>query len=140
LENPKEITHWESIFDSCYHGQIDTWDYQWVFTCWRQGGLAIHPNENLVSNIGFGPDATHFKEDHSTLGIPIRELEELVHPTEVLRDRDADLYTYEEHIHPKKINGGGHWLLQMKRRLAIRTRMKRMLPRSLRYRSTFPSW
>jgi hypothetical protein len=35
------------------------WDYQWILACWRQRALSIYPNVNLVSNIGFGDDATH---------------------------------------------------------------------------------
>lgn len=133
LDSSKEVCHWEAIFDRLYRGQIDTWDYQWVFTNWRHGGLSILPNENLVTNIGVGPDATHFKEGHSTLGIPTRELCELVHPTEVIRDKEADRFTFEEHIAGKQMHSGGNWHLSMKRRLELRTRMKRLLPRSLRY-------
>lgn len=134
LDNPKEICHWEAIFDSLYRGQIDTWDYQWVFACWRQRGLSVHPNQNLVSNIGVGPDATHFTEDHSTVGIPIQELNECVHPPEVIRDEEADRFTFEQHIAGKP-SLNGNFLLRMKRNLALRARAKRMLPRSWRYRS-----
>ena len=133
----REIRHWESIFDSSYLGKIDTWDYQWVYACWRQGGLSIQPNENLVSNIGVGPDATHFKEGHSTVGRPTREVGECVHPSTVIRDLEADRYTFDEYIDCKpdgNQNGNTSWLERTKRRMAIRTRMKRMLPRSWRYR------
>jgi hypothetical protein len=44
-------------------GEYNTWDYQWSFACWAQNGLAVFPNRTLVSNIGFGSDATH---THST--------------------------------------------------------------------------
>jgi hypothetical protein len=135
FDDPKEIELWDAIFDGSYRGRIDGWDYQWLFACWRQRGLAIIPNENLVSNIGVGPDATHFKEaGNSTLGIPTRELEKLVHPSEVVRDKEADRFTFERHIIGKQTHSSGTWLLRMKRRLALRTRMKRLLPRSLRYR------
>ena len=33
--------------------------HQWLLACWQQRGLAVVPNTNLVSNIGFGPSATH---------------------------------------------------------------------------------
>lgn len=39
--------------------RIDTWDYQWIYTCWRHKGLSITPNRNLITNIGFGDNATH---------------------------------------------------------------------------------
>lgn len=35
------------------------WDYQWTYCILKNNGLSIFPNKNLVSNIGFGPDATH---------------------------------------------------------------------------------
>lgn len=43
------------------------WDYQWILACWRQRALSIYPNVNLVSNIGFGADATHTLSAKSTL-------------------------------------------------------------------------
>jgi hypothetical protein len=107
--------------------EIDTWDYQWLFTCWRQDGLSILPNENLVSNIGSGPDATHFKDGHSTLGIPTRELGVLVHPIEITRDQEADRFTFEEHIGGNQRRYSANWFRNMRRGLALRTRMKRLL-------------
>jgi len=40
-------------------GNIDTWDYQWSWTRASSGGLSVIPARNLITNIGFGPDATH---------------------------------------------------------------------------------
>src|ERR1019366_2880294 len=133
MDSPREIRYWEAIFDRLYRGQIDTWDYQWVFACWRQGGLSILPNENLVSNIGAGPDATHFTEGHSTLGIPTRELGKCTHPAIIIRDKEADQFTFEQHIGRRDTHGSGNWLLDLKRSLALRTRVKQALPRSWRY-------
>lgn len=59
LGDKKAIRYWEKIFEKVYKGKIDTWDYQWLFACWVQGALTILPNVNLVSNIGFTPEATH---------------------------------------------------------------------------------
>lgn len=134
LDSPAETRYWENIFDRLHAGEIDTWDYQWVFTCWRQGGLSILPNENLVTNIGVGPDATHFKGEHSTLGIPARELGELVHPKEVIRDKEADRFMFETHIGGRQAHGGANWLLEIKNKLALRTRMRSLLPSLSRYR------
>jgi len=38
---------------------VDWWDYQWDFARYSNSGLAIVPNTNLVTNIGFGDLATH---------------------------------------------------------------------------------
>lgn len=56
---PFEADWRREVFDSVQQGAVDTWDYQWAFAKLRHGGLNIVPAVNLVSNIGFGPDATH---------------------------------------------------------------------------------
>jgi len=43
-------------------GNIDTWDYQWVYAVLKNNALSIIPSNNLVKNIGFGADATHTKD------------------------------------------------------------------------------
>ena len=40
-------------------GQISTWAYQWGYTRHKYQGLACVPSVSLISNIGFGTDATH---------------------------------------------------------------------------------
>jgi hypothetical protein len=51
---------WTELYDEVYtSAKTHIWDYQWLLACWLQGGLSIVPNVNLVSNIGFGADATH---------------------------------------------------------------------------------
>ena len=39
--------------------KLDTWDYQWTFSIWYNKGICVVPAANLVSNIGFGAEATH---------------------------------------------------------------------------------
>lgn len=50
---------WDLNFKSVQHGRIDTWDWQWVASLASQNQLSVYPSKNLVSNIGFGEDATH---------------------------------------------------------------------------------
>jgi hypothetical protein len=57
-----EEKYWTNSFEQVYIGKINTWDYQWVFGSWLQGRLSVMPRQNLISNIGFGPDATHTTE------------------------------------------------------------------------------
>jgi len=54
-------SYWQDTFENAYLSRIDTWDYQWTFTCWKHGMLSVLPMYNLINNIGFGPDATHTK-------------------------------------------------------------------------------
>jgi hypothetical protein len=53
------IAYWSGVFDRMARSEIDTWDYQWVFSSWMQDMVAIFPAATLVDNIGFGADATH---------------------------------------------------------------------------------
>ena len=50
---------WNNVFDKTYNREIDTWDYQLLFLMLSNSAMGILPRLNLVSNIGFGPDATH---------------------------------------------------------------------------------
>jgi hypothetical protein len=55
----------EAGYDGAYAGEIDTWDYQWELTRIAHGGLSVVPSRNLISNIGFGADATHTRDPDS---------------------------------------------------------------------------
>lgn len=56
-----DAQYWLNAFSATKAGKIDTWDYQWVFTVWKNNGLSVMPNVNMVSNIGFDEHATHTK-------------------------------------------------------------------------------
>lgn len=52
---------WRNAFKKIKNGNLDTWDYQWTYTCLINQLYCIRPNVNLVNNIGFNEDATHTK-------------------------------------------------------------------------------
>ena len=56
---PVTLLYWILIFFNLTGGRIDTWDYQWILTVWRNHGLVVRPSVNLIKNIGFGENATH---------------------------------------------------------------------------------
>ena len=94
-ESEQEKNYWKSIFKDVSNGKIDTWDYQWTYTVWVNSGLSILPNKNLISNVGFGPEATHttdLESQHSK--IPRQDLNfPLLHPSFIMKSVDADNYT-----------------------------------------------
>jgi hypothetical protein len=94
------VNYWDQIFQSVYDRKYNTcWDYQWLFSCWVNSGLCIIPNDNLVTNIGFGPNATHTKTEGSLTGLPLVPMKfPLRHPTFFVQDVDADTYTFENHF------------------------------------------
>ncbi|GAB4015110.1 nucleotide-diphospho-sugar transferase [Spirosoma koreense] len=64
------LSYWKFSFDNTRSGIIDTWDYQWVFAIWKNQGFTIIPNQNLISNTGFGPNATHTVTDSVWSSLP----------------------------------------------------------------------
>lgn len=98
FSNIFEKNYWSQIFDMVFKNQINTWDYQWLFTIWVNNGLSICPNVNLVSNIGFGADSTHTSIKNSMADIPTFSLNfPLKHPSTIKPDKPADQYT-SKHI------------------------------------------
>jgi hypothetical protein len=91
--------HWNQVFDRTAEGLIDTWDYQWTFSAWAQGGLSILPARNLIRNLGFGAGATHTTDsDDAVANLPLESLDfPLSHPSGVMSDYVADRWTYEHH-------------------------------------------
>jgi len=85
---------WENIFENTYHGKINTWDYQWIFSCWIQNGISILPNVNLVKNIGFDGNATHTKNKNKQADLPANSIDfPLKNPDFIIIDNDADSRT-----------------------------------------------
>jgi hypothetical protein len=95
-----------------------------MFTCWCENGLSILPNENLVSNIATGPDATNFENGHSTIGIAARELDISTHPVAFVPNREADRFTFKEHIALKRAPLISRIISALRVRLKLRTRLK----------------
>jgi hypothetical protein len=99
LEDRQSIAYWANIFDKTCNGGIDSWAYAWTFSCWIQSGLTILPNVNLVSNIGFGPDATHTAGRGRSSILAVDSVSfPLLHPPFVIRDACSDRFTQKNHF------------------------------------------
>jgi hypothetical protein len=66
LGNKRHESYWSRIFDEMVKGK-NTWDYALVFSSWAQNCISIRSKVNLIENIGFGPDATHTKDNHQLI-------------------------------------------------------------------------
>jgi len=89
-----EANYWAAIFERVHQGGIDTWDYQWVFANWVEGRLSILPSVNLISNIGFGVDATHTTGISPLADLPAEAMQfPLVHPALRARNGSADRFS-----------------------------------------------
>ncbi|MGK7940290.1 MAG: methyltransferase domain-containing protein [Crocosphaera sp.] len=94
FEHPEQQKYWCDRFEETFKGNVDTWDYQWTYACWSQQGIAILPDVNLVSNIGFGVDATHTTSDSFLANLPTGEMKTIKHPPFVATNREADTFTF----------------------------------------------
>jgi len=86
---------WIKIYEKMRKFEIDTWDYQFYFSQIAKNRVFINPNVNLVSNIGFGENATHtFDKQSPSANIPVQAMEfPLKHPVEILTNGEADRFT-----------------------------------------------
>ncbi len=116
--------NWIGIFHDAIG--VDAWDYQWTLANWLQGGLAILPQVNLVSNIGFDADATHtFSANTNSVDCPHMSISSaaidfpLKHPHLMLRDVLIDRFIQDLHYDyspklPKRIRLKLHSLFGQK--------------------------
>lgn len=85
-----EMAYWTNLLDRISLGRMDTWDVQWMLTCWLNNGLTVLPTKNLVSNVGFGEDATHTRGDSPLANLPTFKIGAIKHPAAVTQDIVAD--------------------------------------------------
>lgn len=89
---PGSTPYWVRILDQVRGGQIDSWAYRWLYSQWREGGLSIIPQVNMMQNIGFDASATHTTgPDAWEATLRAHPLPRpLVHPAAVQRDVQRD--------------------------------------------------
>jgi hypothetical protein len=86
-----ELRHWHNNLDNVYTGKVNTWDVQFNYSVLRHNGLNINPAVNLVSNIGFGADATHTIHTSPFDNVPSTPMPfPLAHPPHMVRNFFAD--------------------------------------------------
>ena len=94
---------WEELLENTLLSNIEAWDYRWILSCLLQNGLHIVPNQNLVSNIGFGLDSTNTHSSRSPLAnISSSSIEfPLIHPPYIVRHTAADRFSQKTLHAPK---------------------------------------
>jgi hypothetical protein len=91
-----EKKYWKKIFNNLISGEKVHWDYSLLLHLWKKKLLTVTPNVNLVSNIGFGKNAsntTNKKDKRSNM--PTYEIGVLNHPKKVKRHLESDRYTFK---------------------------------------------
>jgi len=95
-DSQSEFAYWKNVFERQHSGQIDSWAYPWLFSCWTQGRLTVLPNVNLVNNIGFNDQGTHIKQQATGIlgNLATSSIPNIQHPRFVVRHRSADTFTF----------------------------------------------
>ena len=92
------VSYWRDALDRVYQNGMDTWDYQWLFACWRAGMYSIIPAYNLTDNLGYGVEATHtsmHKPDCLVESAPQDLAFPLIHPERLVPDWKIDRIMFE---------------------------------------------
>lgn len=105
----EERIYWSDVFDKTIRNQINTWDYQWVYTC-INNGLSITPNVNLIKNIGFTDEGTHTIRIDEKFELSTTEITKIVHPLLIRQNKKADLFTFVNIYYWGVINSNRNYL------------------------------
>lgn len=96
LFNEKEYQlWWQKKYDWIHKERPnDIWDFQFHFHCMARQQYAIIPSANLITNIGYGPNATHSQDpDNYFANVPTYEIAQpFRHPTQIIRNYEADVF------------------------------------------------
>lgn len=101
FHDPDEIEYWTNTFERMRARGGNSWAFQWFFTRLSQSGLSAVSNVNLVSNIGFGADATNTKNAEAIGNLATQQLGELRHPPFVVPQYDVDEHLFQTAFAPQ---------------------------------------
>jgi len=90
--NQKIKRYWQNIISDARRTNIDTWCWKWAYAIWKNHGICITSNRNLVSNIGLNSTGTHTLHGHyKELSPPKKTCAfPLSHPEEISINKEAD--------------------------------------------------
>jgi hypothetical protein len=117
FKTKKEQLYWADSYNWIKYEVADTWDYQLMYIVWKEHGLIIQPNVNLISNIGFGEKAIHCKDEFSiSANAKTENILPLKHPRKIKRSYKADTNYFEKYLIDSTLRKIS-LLLQLKRKI-----------------------
>jgi len=92
--------YWLNVWQCNKKHEINSWGYPFTFCCWLKNATSVIPKVNLISNIGFGSNATHTFENCSPLANFANSLTfemqfPLNHPKKIETNFEADRCFYK---------------------------------------------
>ena len=93
-----EREYWYKYYQDVYEGKVEkNWDFMFALSSFMNNTMAILPNANLISNVGFGVDSTHLKYKNKFQLIQLSEIKfPLDHPPFICRNVAADDFTEKQ--------------------------------------------
>lgn len=123
----RQKTYWMEIYELVKKNRCNDscWDYQFYFSCWKYNMLAIIPNKNLITNIGYDEEGTHTIDTNNPAANGLTSsIFPIKIPSEIYLDKKADFYVHRNYIQPYEYGLSG-----LKR---IPFRMNKMLKKFLK--------
>ena len=77
------------------NGYDDTWDYQLVYAVWKNQGLCVIPNVNMIRNIGFIEESAHPAPPDIRMVRSVSGMGTLTHPATLIPDAEAHRFACE---------------------------------------------
>lgn len=95
----------KKMYDGVYAGKIDAWSIAWEFARQNSNGVSLISSVNLISNIGWGQEATHTHNLHDSracmqtrpISFPLR------HPRNLSTDNEADRRYFYRYCRPPSL-------------------------------------
>ncbi len=116
--------YWQRMFRKTVRREFDTWDFPWMFSIFRAGGLVAYPASNLISNLGFRDDATHTRPGPGDVSSPLAEMPPsplrfpLSHPRHVRNNPRFEVDFYARRMNLIRLSPLGVGRLAIRRRIA----------------------
>lgn len=112
-----EVIYWQEIMQKIFDEKIEPhWDYLLMLSMYMNNSLAIKPSMNLINNLGYGSDATHFPRKRRIQGLEVENMcFPLIHPPFICKNIFADEFAHS-------LISGGRWQYE-------KNRIKKFLPK-----------
>jgi len=97
FQSPQEKSYWRKKVHISVIEKKNIWDYQWWFAAWKNKGITITPNTNLILNLGFRNTGSHkFLYDSIREPIISKPIQfPIIHPNNKVITLEADQFTFK---------------------------------------------
>ncbi|MBL4783976.1 MAG: hypothetical protein JKY49_00965 [Cohaesibacteraceae bacterium] len=125
---------WIKSFDQVHNGfNTSTWAFCLIYAQFIQGSYCIVPNQNLIKNIGFGPNATNAGDPkHPLANLSVTSINNYRSPSFFVPDLEADNESSVRAAYQRP----NPWYVRIPRRLIVRilelTNLKSFVKDSMR--------